>query len=365
MTFAAHFVPPEQRQRLLLFNLRTDADDHILGFTSRWIRALAPYYGAVDVLTTHAGRIDLPDNVRVFSVGREDGLGRTRRLMRFYGILGRLLATHRYDACFAHMQPLFAALGGPLLTLRGVRTTTWYTHRQHNAQVAWAERLSYRVVSAVPSSFPIPTKKLRALGHGIETDFFTPAAVPALPRVVYVARLTEIKRQHWLLQAAKDLACEIVLVGDIPDGYDDSYKQRLQRIAADLGIADRVIFAGAQTPEQVRDWYRSAAAAVNLSPPGLFDKAALEAMATAIPVVVANEAFAPLTGEYAPLLQIAAADDNHAAALHEALAHLLALPPEERAAIGTALRERVVAAHSLEQLVEKLIAVMHTGELPL
>lgn len=365
MPLADHPVPPQQRKRLLLFNLRTDADDHILGFTTRWIQALAPYYGAIDVLTTHAGRIDVPENVRVFSVGREDNAGRFTRILRFYGILARLLASHHYDACFAHMQPLFAAMAAPLLTLRGIRVTTWYTHRQMNQQVTWAERLSFRIVSAVPSSFPIETRKLRALGHGIDTEFFAPdPATPTQPRILYVARLTEIKRQHWLLQAAKDLPCEIVLVGDIPDGYDDQYKQRLLRLATDPSLLDQVIFAGAQTPEQVRDWYHSATAAVNLSPPGLFDKAALEGMAAGLPVVVCNEAFTDLTGEYAPLLQIAGAEDDNIVALQEALAHLLEMPADERTSIGAALRQRVIARHSLDKLVVKLISVMHTGELP-
>lgn len=365
MLLAEHPVPPKQRERLLLFNLRTDADDHILGFTTRWIRALAPYYEAVDVLTTHAGRVDVPQNVRVFSVGREENSGRFTRILRFYGILARLLVAHRYDACFAHMQPLFAAMAAPLLTVAGVRLTTWYTHRQLNRQVAWAERFSYRIVSAVPSSFPIQTRKLRVLGHGIETNFFTPdPTTPTQPRIIYVARLTEIKRQHWLIHAAKDLACEVVLVGDIPDGYDDHYKQRLLTLVDELDMQGRVIFAGAQTPQQVRHWYRGATAGVNLSPPGLFDKAALEGMATGLPMVVCNEAFTALTGEYAPLLQIAGADDDNIVALQEALAHLLDMPAEERAAIGNVLRQRVVSEHSLDKLVVKLVSVLHTGELP-
>ncbi|MDQ7035429.1 MAG: hypothetical protein Q9P01_11505 [Anaerolineae bacterium] len=35
-------IPAENRQRLLIFNLRTDIDDHILGFTTQWINALLP-----------------------------------------------------------------------------------------------------------------------------------------------------------------------------------------------------------------------------------------------------------------------------------------------------------------------------------
>jgi glycosyltransferase involved in cell wall biosynthesis len=358
-------IPPEKRRRLLVFNLRTDMDDHILGFTTRWLNELALYYEQIDVLTTHKGRLALANNVHVYSTGRERGLGRIQQLIRFYGILLRLLLQHRYDACFAHMQPLFAAMGGFLLSLRGVRTSTWYTHRQMTRQIQLATRFSYRVVSAVPSSFPINTPKLRAIGHGVDTDFFT--ADYSLkynpPRIVYVARLTEIKQQDSLLMAAKDLDCEVILVGDIPDGYEDSYKKRLYQLADELEIRHKVIFAGAQTSEQVRDWYRSATIAINLSPIGLFDKATLEAMACAVPTIVSNSAFAPLTGDFQDILHIPAPDD--VAALKTQLTALLKLSSEERATMGERLRENVIAQHSLKSLIPKLIFVMHRGEMPI
>ena len=357
-------IPEGQRQRLLLFNLRTDADDHILVFTTRWINELAQYYAHVDVLTMHMGRLAVADNVRVFSVGRERGVGKARRVLNFYRILARLLAQNRYDACFAHMMPLFAVMGAPLLRLRGVRVTTWYTHRQMSAIIRWAERLSYRIVTAVPESFPVDSPKVRPLGHGIDTDFYTPddTQEPTRPRIVQVARLTPIKHQHVLLQAIAGLDCEVVFVGDIPDGYDDKYKQALIQQVADMGLSERVTFAGAQTPEQVRTWYRSTTLAVNLSPPGLFDKAALEAMAIGVPTIVSSEAFTPVTGPYAAHLHIPAPDEVEI--LQETLALLLAMSTAQRHTISTHLHERVVAQHSLQALVPKLINVMHTGERP-
>jgi len=358
-------IPAEERQRLLIFNLRTDVDDHILGFTTRWINELATYYQAVDVLTTHAGRLEVAGNVRVYSTGREKGISRLRRFGNFYLQLGQLLAKNRYDACFAHMQPMFAVMGAPLLRLHGIPITTWYTHRQMSRVIRWAERVSTRITTAVPSSFPIQSAKVRAIGHGIDMDFFAPDPTTPRhqpPRIVYVARLTAIKHQMVLLRAAQDLDCEVVLVGDIPDGFDDSYKQELLRRVEEAGLQDRVVFAGAQTPQQVRDWYRSASIAVNLAPPGLFDKAALEAMAVAVPTIVSNPAFLPLIEPYSALLQISAPDDEDA--LHDALQKLLALSLSEQEVIGAALRKQVVAQHSLDQLIQKLINVMHRQDEP-
>lgn len=351
-------------RRLLLFNLRTDADDHILGFTTGWINALAARYDWIDVVTMHRGRLAVADNVTVYSAGREQGYSRAHRLLRFYRLVTGLLLRHRYSACFAHMTPLFAGLAGPLLTLRGVPTTLWYTHRQHTRELVAGTRFSRRVVSAVESSFPVETAKLRPIGHGIETDFFVPGAadIRHSDRIVYVARLTDIKHQHTLIQAVADLDCEVILVGDIPDGYGADYKERLVALVDALALRERVIFTGAQTADQVRDWYQSATIAVNLSPPGLFDKAALEAMACAVPVVVSNPAFDPLTGPWRDSLHIASPED--VGRLRARLAHLLSLPVAERKAIGHGLRERMMAQHSLSALVDKLVSVLETGELP-
>ncbi|MCS6837162.1 MAG: glycosyltransferase family 4 protein [Anaerolineae bacterium] len=351
-------------ERLLLFNLRTDLDDHILGFTSGWISALLAHYGAIDVITMHRGRIAFDERVRVCSIGRERGWPVLLRLLAFYGHLLRLLLTHRYQAVFSHMTPLLSILAAPVLHLFGLRLVTWYTHRQRHRQIAWAARLSWRVVSAVETSFPIPTPKLRVLGHGIPTDFFTPD--PAVqpdepPLLALVARLTPIKRQHLAIEAlAKLKGCRLVLVGGVPDGYEAEYADQLRAQVASLSLTERVIFAGEQTPEQVRTWYRRASLALNLSPVGLFDKAALEGMACATPTLVCNPAFAPLLGEQKAALLLP--EDLDAAQLARAVQSWLSRPSAERHALGLALRCAVMEQHSLECLAARLAHVLRTGE---
>ncbi len=79
---------------LLLFNLATDADDPILGFTTGWINRLAPHYEHIDVITMRVGRLAVAPNVRVYSVGKERGYGEARRALEFYRLLiGLLLHT--------------------------------------------------------------------------------------------------------------------------------------------------------------------------------------------------------------------------------------------------------------------------------
>ncbi len=352
---------------LLLFNLATDADDPLLGFTTDWINRLAAHYDCIDVITMRVGRLAVAPNVTVYSVGKERGYSEPRRLVEFYRLLRRLRAERSYGACFAHMMPLFAVLGAPLL--RDVPITLWYTHRQAHLILRLATRVSVRVTTAGRDSFPLATDKLRVLGHGVDTDFFTPneaGAAPCAPTdgacyVVHVARLTPIKHQATLIRALPEVpAAHAVFVGDVPPEADTGYRDQLMALARDLGVADRVTFAGNQPREGVRNWLREAAVAVNLSPAGLFDKAALEGMAVGVPTILNSAAFDDLLGGDARL-HLPAPDDH--AALAADLRDLLALSPDERAAIGAALRQRAIAAHSLDGLIARLVQVLDTGEI--
>ena len=55
---------------VLWFNLATDLDDPILGFTSSWIGEVATIVDSIHVITMRLGRVELPENVRIYSVSR-------------------------------------------------------------------------------------------------------------------------------------------------------------------------------------------------------------------------------------------------------------------------------------------------------
>jgi len=354
--------------RLLLFNLMTDDSDPVLGFACGWIRELAARCEFVDVITMYRGTYQLPPNVRVYSAGRECGLSKPRRLLRFYRHLLRL--HRRYDACFAHMMPLFAGLAGPLLSARGIPTALWYTHRGRSAQLRLGLAMSRRVVSADATSFPYDTDKLRVIGHGIDCDFYSPPPptpltqqeLGAAPLVAQVARLAAVKHQATTIKAVAETEARLALIGGVQPGSPQAYERELREQIRRLGIEERCRLLGDMPAAEVLQWYRRATVAVNMSPAGLFDKAALESMACGLPTVVCNPAFAPLLGEYAPLLLTGGPQD--VSGLRERLTRLFALSAVERAAIGATLRENVQREHSLPAMTERLLAVLRTGELP-
>ena len=353
-----------QPLRLLWFNLVTDADAPNLGFTSEWINALAPHCETIDVITMRAGRLDLAPNVQVHSLGKELGLSEMRRAARFYRMLWSLLRGGRHDACFAHMQPLFAAMGAPLLRLHGIPLVLWYTHRSVTLRLRLAEWAATRVVTASAESFRLPSSKVSIIGHGIDTECFAPAPQPAgQVTVLSLGRIAPVKRLETLVAAMsrlrdQGLACRLRLVGEAYP-QDRGYEQKLRHQVESCGLQSCVEFAGAVARADVPGELQRAQVMVNLSETGSLDKAVLEAMACGTMVVTANEAFAPMLAPWRDQLLV---PPDNPEALAGRIASLAALDDKRRASLGCELRRLVLRDHSMQRLVENLLSVLRGEE---
>jgi glycosyltransferase involved in cell wall biosynthesis len=376
-------------KRLLVFNLMTDADDTVLGFTTDWLNALAARCESVDVITMQAGRLAVAPNVRVYSLGKEQGTSEPRRAWVFYRTLTALLQHQRYDAAFAHMSELFAVMGAPLLKLAGVPLTLWYAHKATPPLLRLAEKWVDHVVSASAESFRLPSRKLHIIGHGVDTERFTPpltaphsaalvergtehglrtvtateersAASDSSERggeaaftLVSAGRIAPVKRLETIIAALDTLRgvdVRLRIVGAAA-AQDAEYAARLREQAAGLPVE----FVGAVTHAQMAQVYQQADALVNMSQTGSIDKAVLEAMACGLPVITANEAF---QGMLAPWAETLLVPPESPELLPVRVRRLLALTPDERRAMGAALRQIVVDGHSLDGLIEQLMAIL-------
>lgn len=352
-----------------MFNLVTDADDPVLGFTTDWLNALAARCEKVDVITMQAGRLAVAENVQVYSVGKEKGYSELRRALEFYRILFGLLCHHHYDACFAHMIQLFAVMGAPLLKVWRVPVTLWYTHKATSPSLRLAEKLVNHIVTASPESFRLPSRKVQVIGHGIDTQRFTPvsdqrSAVSHQPfKIVSVGRIGPVKRLETIIAAVNTLVHEqglnhtgLRIVGGVYP-QDVAYGERLRQMVKDYQLEDIVEFVGPISHEETVREYQNADVMVNMSATGSIDKAVLEAMACGLPVVTANEAFQAM---FAPWRDSLLVPPESPEMLSERLVRLASLPLEERRVLGAALREIVVKHHSLEGLVDQLIPILVT-----
>jgi glycosyltransferase involved in cell wall biosynthesis len=345
-------------QRLLMFNLATDEKDPILGFTVEWVRALATRLPNVDVITMRSGTTDLPENVRVYSIGKELGWPEARRLVEFYRRLGLLLHEQSYDACFAHMQERFALLAAPLLRFKRIPITLWYTHPHTPLALRAAVRTVDRVITADSSSCRVRTSKLLATGHGIETDRFVPAFRDhSYFRVLAVGRITPIKHLELLVDAAGLIqsrlaqSLEVRVIGPT-DIVDTDYQAALRRRIFELGIASQVTFVGPLQTQELIAEYQAADAVVSLTGAGSFDKSAMEGMSCGLPLLTMNPAFAPhllAAGMPGPI------EEGNAEALGQAIRQLADVPVDQRRRWGLSLRAEIIRAHSLQRLADLLV----------
>jgi glycosyltransferase involved in cell wall biosynthesis len=348
--------------RLLLFNLATDLDNPTQGFNTRWIWALANRVGFINVITMRAGRIEMPNNVRVYSVGKEMGYSEPRRAMEFYWRLFRILREDRIDVCFSHMNPTFTVLAAPVLKAKRIPIVTWYAHRQVTTTLKIAHHLSDRMVASTLSSYRYKHDKLTAVGQGIDSDLFSPnGTLPDNPPLLLtVGRISPIKdlltlveALHLLRQRGYSLRC--ALVGSPPE-RDNAYAEEVRRKVQTLNLEGSVQFVGPVPNNQLTQWYRRSFAHVSCSPSDQsLDKTVLEAMACGKPSLSSTLGFKETMDKWADRLLFQHANPED---LARKLEWLLRLSDAERQAIGMDLRERVVKQHNLEQLADKLLALL-------
>lgn len=352
-------------KRVLMLTQCLDESNWLVGFIPQWVDALAAEVDVLYVITLELGTYRPPANVHVYSMGKEQGRGKLGILRGFYQAL--LAVIDKVDAVFVHMIPRYGVLAAPLTWLKGKPMTLWYTHPNIDPELRLATAFSRRIVTAGPGSFPIDTPKLRVLGHGIDTNVFSPGQdkLGEPPVIVQVGRIMPVKNHAAVIRAlamiASDTNAELVIIGGLPKGAEADYPETLRTLADELQIADRVKFTGALSMLEVRDWYRRAAVAVNVTRVGSFDKAALESMATGTPTLVAQSAFDALLGAYTIQLRIEAPDDIEGLAAR--LGTLLALSHQERLRMTDHIRQRVIEAHSLQNLAAHLTNVLLKGEL--
>jgi len=183
---------------------------------------------------------------------------------------------------------------------------------------------------------------------GVDPERFRRATThPAERVVVGVGRLVEKKGFVHLIRAVAELhdrghVERLVLVGAGP--LDQALRDEAQR----LGVAAIVEFAGRREPGEVREILEGAAVLAMpcvIAADGDRDSMPVvvkEALAMEVPVVVSDEVGLPEIAR--PQFARVVPPGDHVA-LAAALAELLALAPEERAAMGRAGRE-FVSAHA-------------------
>jgi glycosyltransferase involved in cell wall biosynthesis len=316
------------------------------------IRALAERVDEVVVLADRTLPGVLPDNCRARSFAARSRAGRGLRFER--ALAAELLK--RPAAVVAHMCPIYAVLAAPLARPLGVRVLLWYTHWRASRLLRAAERVSSAVLTVDPRTFPLESRKVRAIGHGIDLSEFACVDGGASPdlRAVALGRYSTAKGLETVLRAVRlalddglDLRLEVHGPALTPE--ERAHRAELERLVAELELEKRVKLGHAVLRSEVPDLFARADVLVNNMRAGATDKVVYEACASCVPAVASNPAFDTLLH---PELRF---DRDDSRQLADRLAGLARRSPEERRALGHALRERVAAGHSVGSWADAVV----------
>jgi glycosyltransferase involved in cell wall biosynthesis len=330
-------------RKLVFITQQVDPGHPALAATVPKIRALAEVMDEVVVLADGAVPGVLPANCRVRTFRAPH---QTLRGARFEAALARELPGLRGGAVVAHMCPIYAVLAAPLVRPLRVPLVLWFTHWRPSRLLEAAERASTAVASVDERSFPFPSRKLRAIGHGIDLDDFPcspPRAGDGL-RLLSLGRYSTAKGLD-VAVAAVPLAGEDVELhayGPAPSDEERVHRTELEQLVTELGVDGRVTIGDPVPRSEIPALFASHDALVNNMRAGAPDKVVYEAGAACLPVLASNPIFDELLD---PEQRFTRWDPN---ALADRIRGLAAMTTEERAAVGRRLHERVAERHSVQ-----------------
>ncbi len=336
--------------RVVFITQQVDPGHPALAATVPKIAALARLVDEVVVLADRAVDGALPTNcrVRTFRASRRIGRG-----ARFEAALARELPGLRGGAVVAHMCPIYAVLAAPLVRPLRVPLLLWFTHWRASRLLRAAERVSTAVVSVDRRSFPLPSEKVEAIGHGIDLSEFScseadsqATSQQSVTRLDLLAlgRYSRAKGLEVVLRAIAEVGDDIRLDVHGPALSDDerAHRAELEQLVRELCLEERVSLADAVPRARVPDLFATHHALVNNMRAGAPDKVVYEAAASCLPVLASNPVFDSLLD---PEQRFSRESSEELASRIRSLA---ATDVAARAAVGKRLRANVEAGHSVE-----------------
>jgi glycosyltransferase involved in cell wall biosynthesis len=334
-----------------------DPDDPNLGATCAKVAALARRVDEVVVLCDRGRERVLPDNCRLRVFGAAT---RAQRAIRYVGAV-RDEMREAPVAVVAHMVPLYAVVAAPFVRRRGVPLMLWYTHWKAHIVLRAGTAVSTHVLSVDERSFPLRSRKLYAIGHGIDLGEFpcqpvSPSAGRRL-RVLSLGRYSPPKKLDELIEGVRiarerGVDAGVDLYGTTGTPMLDEYKRTLERLVARPDYEFATV-DGALSRSEVPAAY--ARADIVASDFDSADKVVLEAGASCRPVLASHASFDRLfEGIEPPLSFVRGRPESFA----DRLQALAALTDEERHAIGRTLRERVRTQHSVETWADAILGLV-------
>jgi len=320
-------------------------DNH--GFIHDWISTLASKVDNLTVITLNTGLMDLPDNVQIHSLE-----GESNRITKFLHLNHLLLRiVPQVDGVFTNMFPEFPLYAAPYTILFRKILVMWHTHGTITRQLRLALRVVDHAVTASKESLRLSSPKVHIIGHGINTEKFKPGNKEEHSSIVIltISRIDKVKNLEAIVDVldvlvhdrGKNASLRIVGAPCIKDDYLPNLKEYISSKA----LNERVTFVGAVPYIQIEKEYQTGDVFINTSLTGSVDKTVLEAIACGLPVLTSNQAFSDILP---PENRI---PSNEPSVIADTVEKVV----RTSGATNSALAERVLEEHSLDNLFDQLL----------
>jgi mannosyltransferase len=243
--------------------------------------------------------------------------------------------------------------------LRIVFTST--AQRHHTGMTNWLmKRMDGRLSTCDAAASYMKHPPDRIIPHGVDTERFHPAAdraaawdalgLPGRRGIGVFGRVRSQKGVDVLLEAVLPILHDhpeftVVVVGEVTPGAR-AFAQGLERLVADAGLSDRVVFLGKQPFERIPELFRAMSIVTALSRNEGFGLTVLEAMSSGVPVVASEAGAWPeivedgVDGWLVPVGDVTATRDRLRALMAE---------PDGLDPMGARGRSKVLARFTVER----------------
>jgi glycosyltransferase involved in cell wall biosynthesis len=243
------------------------------------------------------------------------------------------------------MSPIFALLAAPLARPLRVPLLLWFTQQAAGHSLQTAERVVDRLLTVDERSIPLRSRKVRAIGHGIDVAALpcVPERRPPLRRLLGLGRYAPVKGWDTALRALTELPeATLALHGPVLTDDDRAELPRLESLARELHVDDRVSFGPEVPYAEVPHLFGLADAVVNATHGNAADKVVYEAAAACLPVFAASPVFDGLLPEQLRF------HGDYPGSLAERIR-------DYQGGAGSQLRARVQAEHSADHWAERVL----------
>jgi glycosyltransferase involved in cell wall biosynthesis len=345
-------------RRIVFITQVVDPADPNLGATRAKIAALARRVDEVVVICARGVEGVLPENCRLRVFGAPT---RVRRAARYVSALVAELRDPPL-AVIGHMVPLYTVVAAPFVRARRVPLLLWYTHWKDHVVLRAANVVCTHMLSLDELSFPLRSRKLHAIGHGLDPEEFP--CRPAVPRegrpfrVMSLGRYSRPKRLDEMIEGVRiarerGLDVRIDLHGTTGSESEAAYRGELEALVRERGWGEWATVGGPTPRTELPPVYAAADVVGSdfISP----DKIVFEACCSCRPVLASHESFERFFAGLEPRLRFERGRPETFADGVEALA---ALSDEERQALGEELRRRAREQHSVETWASRILELV-------